>query len=733
MQSKPVAKYIFRVFLSYLFAIGIPILVLAGYFLWETVPRMKRELYDGYGEAVTNDIRRMDETLESMTDFAFSVSAFPYLRDLQTTSYKNAIFSYSQMLQFLRVFRQSNECFSNIGMYVRRSDLLLNTDGVTVVAKEDSALNEPLTAFTKAKQFKQCYSDAEGGLAVFSTLPKYLFNADIILIFHLDMQALYEGLQMDNLCLYQEDGQRLFGIEGLERLPKERLSMSAAAPLEITQGKATLFYRYDSLSGLYFARAYQSDTLADIITANVRLSVIVLFTSLAVACTVAFLLTRHHTKPITQLSESLKSIEPLRPSSGGSMLESISAKLNTLKESNAQYRESLSQSEEIIKDRAIQDMLWGHIPGSGALTPFLRQAGIQVIPDAYYAALITTDVNAAIKQPNKLCEINVLVKNMIEQHLGGSIAVVGGVQLDINRIVFVLCSEGDTLSQREISIWQRVVSDVEASLTTSFLVKLRVAIGYPVRSTEDLCESFMNLRKMLNRLQLDEKIVFQSHGDNSAALYPDYFQVNLASGIQSGDPQKVLQVLEQMFRLEERGLSGSDALSFQYLTIGNVMIRLMNAMGSVSRDGLDVLRIFNEETDPEKRRTRLTEHLLMLTEAFKSQNMQEEASVYISSAKDYIRQNLHRDLSLGEIADYIGIHTSYFSRIFKQEVGLTPLQYITVLKVEKAKVDLRQGDLSVKQVAADLGYNDTRGFIRSFKKIEGCTPGEFKAGCVKEG
>lgn len=89
----------------------------------------------------------------------------------------------------------------------------------------------------------------------------------------------------------------------------------------------------------------------------------------------------------------------------------------------------------------------------------------------------------------------------------------------------------------------------------------------------------------------------------------------------------------------------------------------------------------------------------------------------------YIQNNYCTRLSLNDLADHFGYTASYINRIFKKELGLSPLQYITNLKIQKAKELLRSDTcMDIKEIAACIGYEDARYFSRVFKNETGMTP-----------
>ena len=92
----------------------------------------------------------------------------------------------------------------------------------------------------------------------------------------------------------------------------------------------------------------------------------------------------------------------------------------------------------------------------------------------------------------------------------------------------------------------------------------------------------------------------------------------------------------------------------------------------------------------------------------------------------YIRRNLHERLDIDNLANMAFISRDHFIRIFKEETGSTPVQYITQRKIERAELMLSTEEMPVKSIAYSLGFDDHSYFNRLFKKIVGKTPLEYR-------
>lgn len=95
---------------------------------------------------------------------------------------------------------------------------------------------------------------------------------------------------------------------------------------------------------------------------------------------------------------------------------------------------------------------------------------------------------------------------------------------------------------------------------------------------------------------------------------------------------------------------------------------------------------------------------------------------------DYIGQNYtDSNLSLFLIADNFSVSGSYLSRLFKEQTGTNFSDYICSLRIKKAKELLADKKLSIEKIASMVGYNSANSFIRTFKRYELITPGQYQS------
>jgi AraC-like DNA-binding protein len=93
---------------------------------------------------------------------------------------------------------------------------------------------------------------------------------------------------------------------------------------------------------------------------------------------------------------------------------------------------------------------------------------------------------------------------------------------------------------------------------------------------------------------------------------------------------------------------------------------------------------------------------------------------------DFMNANFQQTISVTELAGVVNLSPSYFSRIFKHETGVPPVDYLIRLRMEKASDLLANTFLSIKQVMAEVGCYNKSNFVRQFRKYFNVTPSEYR-------
>ena len=94
---------------------------------------------------------------------------------------------------------------------------------------------------------------------------------------------------------------------------------------------------------------------------------------------------------------------------------------------------------------------------------------------------------------------------------------------------------------------------------------------------------------------------------------------------------------------------------------------------------------------------------------------------------EFIESNLQNELELSDIAELVGLSPSRVRHIFTAAVGLSPMRYMRLRRLQKAKVLLEETLLSVKEIMVKVGLNDASHFVRDFRNEYGLTPKRYRS------
>ena len=99
----------------------------------------------------------------------------------------------------------------------------------------------------------------------------------------------------------------------------------------------------------------------------------------------------------------------------------------------------------------------------------------------------------------------------------------------------------------------------------------------------------------------------------------------------------------------------------------------------------------------------------------------------ISKAEKYVAENFcDPNISLISVAKYVGLSSAHFSTIFSQTLGRSFINYLTAMRIERAKELLATTGMKLSSIAMEIGYNEPNYFSHVFRKLEGITPKEYR-------
>ncbi len=119
----------------------------------------------------------------------------------------------------------------------------------------------------------------------------------------------------------------------------------------------------------------------------------------------------------------------------------------------------------------------------------------------------------------------------------------------------------------------------------------------------------------------------------------------------------------------------------------------------------------------------------------KSQSTELSASSEVNRLRverviEHMANHLGSEYRLDDLAIIAGISRSRLTSVFREYTGYSPLDYVRELRVRKARALLSDSELSIKEIAAQVGFDDALHFSKVFRKVDGLAPSQFRAAAL---
>lgn len=122
---------------------------------------------------------------------------------------------------------------------------------------------------------------------------------------------------------------------------------------------------------------------------------------------------------------------------------------------------------------------------------------------------------------------------------------------------------------------------------------------------------------------------------------------------------------------------------------------------------------------------KLEQYLAFVKESLLSKNEKIDSKV-IKVLLEYIDKHYFKEISLQDLSREVYLHPVYLSKVFKQEVGKNFVDYLTEVRIQKARIFLKDVSLKVNDVCSMVGYQSSKHFSKQFKRLTGVTPTEYR-------
>ncbi|KAB8136778.1 AraC family transcriptional regulator [Gracilibacillus oryzae] len=400
----------------------------------------------------------------------------------------------------------------------------------------------------------------------------------------------------------------------------------------------------------------------------------------------------------------------------------------------SQLNRLIARQEPVIRSDFILRMVRGQVDVTTMSERELHFMGVRFTQDFFSTVLIQIDDYCQFTKENidtKWVLSRFIIANLSEELFDGD-----GYTIEIERDKLIIVNNHQDNSSQEERKQLRFIKELKGILEERFHIKITVAISQIHHGLHKISECYGESVMALDYRMIkgpNSIIAYNDIKNNSGCdyHYPTETEVQLLNFAKNGDYANVENTLEQILvnnmRQQEMTPEVSKFLAHDLLS---TFIKLLSTLD------LEEKKNFIEENKP----------FHVLSGCRTVQEVQENIKSLYSSFCIKIQNNhsnqgerLYQDiihfiednygdnmLSLSMIADEFGMNSSYLSTFFKKQRDLTISDFIAKVRIEESKRMLTNQKLTIAEVAKRVGYANSVGLIRVFKKVEGVTPGQYR-------
>ncbi|MDF2923245.1 MAG: AraC family transcriptional regulator [Paenibacillaceae bacterium] len=721
---------------------------------------MKKQINQSNSEYLRQILLSMDEILMHVNEMAVNLGT----NGLVTATLNSArpplskFSEYMDILSMLHTFKNTNQYVDTVSIYLEHDGKVLTSDSAILNMEEltDTAwLDVYRNSFHALMNTRPVASEASNRpvhvLTLVKSLPLTLSDRKLgALVIRLSEEALQSSINADRvrkreeIMIIDRDGMVISGRS------QERLYQSYSWSREIAGATAPNGSMIREVDGVKSMVTYHSSPKYDwkIVSSlpysdlfleynQLRLWMLGINTAgLLVFLPLAGHLSRKLYKPISRLMEMLRQHASFHDEKGKDDMQHINESINRILHDKESAVELLAQLKPAARETFIRDIVAGEIADSPSVHEGMEMLGLHFEGELFIAVLIEADRRSGEEKGGAArLDRSVGAGGELLQRLEGYLAEQGytyaAAELDPG-IAAVISFSMDSLVEEDNIFY--LCLDFKERLAKETGCSVSMGIGRPVDEFVQAGRSFREARRALRQKPVFARgavVRFQDsekHNASGRFLKNDdleYILKNLRSGDIALCIAKTDEVIDVM-----TGERVDTAVFFHFFR------RLLNLISyTLSEMGYNTEAVLGNEAELEAALMRHDEQeeikqwlqgMFAAIGRMIGEKTGGASNELIDRVKKYMDEHYGADLSVTEIADKVYLHPHYLGKLFKKTEGITWNEYLTKVRMEKAREMVLTTHMKVAEIAEAVGLGSSQYFIYCFKNAYGITPKKMR-------
>ena len=510
------------------------------------------------------------------------------------------------------------------------------------------------------------------------------------------------GEEHDLMCILNAQGELLFG--GSEELGAQTVAEIQAerpAAAEIDGRKWNLVWRTSPLNGwTYLTAVSEEHILSMLFDQQTMLTALVLVLLLCFSGVGVALAMRYYL-PVRNLRNLL----------GPSDESALHDRVETILRDNEDMRVDLEETWDYLAEEFLAQLAWGRMD-EAECSEQLRRLNLSLPgPDYAMLAIRLGTEGSAAETESAMSTLRGLGLLATESHSGGEILA-----------LFEGAAQGERFADE-------TAAQIAAALARPEGAKARIGVGRPCQSLTELSRSFIEAAAVLNSNLPGELLYFDGMVENRFELLDKPLgdqRIRLSEAIRQGDAEAVAQACDELCACMEETVRRTGIPGIRFMMDG-ILIELLPFFSEAGLKDVDwEINLAVHAAQPKTFVERLRPVCIQAAQRF-GERRDNWCNRKISEILRYIDAHYcENDLSQASVAAMFDLTPTSLSRMFSESMGCRFIDYVSRRRMNRAAELLRETELGVREIVAQVGYIDVSSFTRKFTAHFGKSPAAFR-------
>ncbi|GIO35837.1 AraC family transcriptional regulator [Paenibacillus antibioticophila] len=635
---------------------------------------------------------------------------------------------------------------ANYALISLKHDWQISDGRLSALSRQEK--NELLKAYVENKDQSLFWIKTETGIRFVNTLPIYSKNKQAIAFSDISLETLNQAIQTgedSSVFILNRRGELIYSNYPEEALltpgqvtsiltsiteGREQTGILSLKELDPHAAPAKLIYAVSDYNNWIYVTLLDQQEISGALKLT-KFGIITMSAVLMLLISVvAYILAIFFTRPIRQIKKSLSIDEQ---AASKNEIETIIQSIDTIVTEKESMESFLKAEMPQLETQLITNLFRNRV-SADELAARLPQLGYRQMNDSVFVTMLIQLDHLGEREASKKDILLLAVNKLVEEQIPASqrmLPIVLNDKTQATILRFIGRSEQEIRHQllEQATILMKNARDY---------LKVSISIGLSktyssLLESKEACE--MSKLALHHRLNLGkESIIF--YEDISMVVsgpvmlhYPMELESQLFDAIRLGDEEQVSRTLYLL--LAEMMKKNKNSLNFEVALVRFVsnLIELEQLLGIevlLKQDNYTLYHVLLETRNPEEVERMLVEEIIFpMVRSMKDKTNKQFRSLSEQIAV-IVRSEYDQELTLEQIGERLHYNPNYLSNIFKKEFGTTFSDYLMNYRLEMAKKWLVETNMTIREIAERLQYHKPQNFIRSFRKKEHVTPGEYR-------